>query len=149
MLIDSERIFETSDYVHADEEMSFGGSLPPGINTDVPEGDGRCSRIVELIYYFVDDLLSENDSIKVTDHLFDCSRCRDAYNSAFRAEEILSREWHKSVPLPSSFHTNRAIDRIMNAIPESQTASRFPVKRVHSRTRWMRFPASWNTLEAG
>ncbi len=149
MLIDPAEIFMLSNSAHTDAELSFGGSYPPGDNTNAQDGDDRCSRILEMIYDFVDDLLSENDSNTITEHLFDCSRCRDAYNAAFRAEEVISREWHKSVPLPSSFQTSRAIDRIMNAIPETQTASNFPVKRVHSRTRWMRFPITWNTLEAG
>lgn len=149
MLIDPVRTLDGLVSASMTPEPTFGASLPPGDDSDDGSGENHCSRVLQMMDDYTDELLSKADSAAVNEHLFECTNCRVAYNAAVKVEEILSREWHKSVPLPSSSHTRQAIDRIMDSIPGSKPSGSFPEKRVHSRTRWMRFPESWNPLESG
>ncbi len=149
MLIDPVNSLDSTVSIVVAGERLSGSFLPPTENPSSGSEDSRCSQVRSMLNDYHDHLLSENDSLDVTDHLFDCKRCSDVYDSIIKAEEFLLREWHKSVPLPSASHTESAIDRIMQAIPESKSPSKFPTKRVHSPTRWMRFPNTWNPLESG
>lgn len=123
----------------------------------------ECGWYLERLSAYQDGELESDEARLVAAHVEGCSRCTRIFAALQATDNLLEREWRKDTPLPSSslsslssslmsssssnsssvrFHS--AIDGIMAALPaqQSQTPA-FPARRVHERTRWMRFATAF------
>jgi len=103
-------------------------------------GSEACDLVVANLSAYQDDELDADQHDIVEVHLRKCDHCASVYAAIQTTDMLLEREWHEIAPLPSSFEFTDSVDTVMAALPTAPTvAPRFEPRRVHSRTRWMRF----------
>ncbi|HLJ57020.1 MAG TPA: zf-HC2 domain-containing protein [Chthonomonadaceae bacterium] len=99
-----------------------------------------CRLVVVNLSAYLDSELDPDQAQLVADHLNSCPRCADLLDAMEGTDEDIVREWRDSAPLPSSSQFRNGVDAIMGALPPAAAAAEpFAPRRVHSRTRWMRF----------
>jgi hypothetical protein len=117
--------------------------VPP---TPVP-GDGwedenreACRLVSVNLSAYLDQELDPDQTQLITKHLNSCAGCAALLDTMEETDEEIQREWRESTPLPSSSQFRHSIDSIMDALPSAPVEPEvFAPKRVHARTRWMRF----------
>jgi hypothetical protein len=105
------------------------------------DGDHEACRLISVnLAAYIDNELDPDQADLVTQHLNGCTGCAALLDTMERTDETIEREWRESAPLPSSSQFRQSIDSIMDALPPAPAQSDgFAAKRVHARTRWMRF----------
>ena len=105
------------------------------------DGDREACRLISVnLAAYLDNELDQDQTELVTKHLDCCAGCAALLETMERTDEAIEREWRDSTPLPSSSQFRHSIDSIMDALPPAPSrAEAFATKRVHARTRWMRF----------
>jgi len=99
-----------------------------------------CRLVAVNLSAYLDNELDPDQSEMVTAHLEACADCADLLDAMYDTDEEIQREWREDTPLPSSSQFRRSIDAIMDALPAEPVAEPvFAPKRVHARTRWVRF----------
>jgi anti-sigma factor RsiW len=89
---------------------------------------------------YLDNELDPDQSDMITAHLESCAACADLLDAMEETDEEIQREWREDSPLPSSSQFRQSVDAIMDALPAELVAEPvFAPKRVHARTRWVRF----------
>src|SRR5262249_37298939 len=97
-------------------------------------------RNIESLSDYVDNEVTPDQRRVIESHLIRCPHCADVLDALQTTDEMLEREWRESAPLPSSMELQQAVDSIMAALPPvPEQSATFAPKRVHSKTRWMRF----------
>jgi len=115
--------------------------MPPvggGGNRGNEMGSEGCDLVVSNLSAYQDNELDPDQARVVEAHLHKCEFCASVYAAIRTTDTMVEREWRDGLPLPSALETTVAIDAIMDALPPVP-APRFEPKRVHARTRWMRF----------
>ena len=104
-------------------------------------GEPEACRLVSVnLSAYLDDELDTDQAQLITDHLNSCPGCAELMVAMETADEEIQREWRENTPLPSSFQFRQSIDSIMDTLPPAPAeAESFGSKRVHARTRWIRF----------
>jgi|SRR5579871_2581738 len=119
-------------------------TLPPnppvggGGNRGREMGSEACDLVVANLSAYQDDELDPDQKRVIEAHLHKCDYCASVFEAIKTTDMLVEREWREGSPLPSSLEIDVAIDAIMDALPP-MPAPRFEPKRVHARTRWMRF----------
>jgi hypothetical protein len=103
-------------------------------------GSEACDLVVANLSAFQDGELDPDQQRVIEAHLHKCDYCASVFAAIKTTDMALEREWREGAPLPSSLEVKVAIDSIMEALPPVPApAPQFEPKRVHARTRWMRF----------
>lgn len=124
---------------------SFFAVIPPTASFDGRGGDDNrdseaCRLVLVNLSAFLDDELDADQQVVIERHLVQCSACSAHLADMEETDGYLEREWRDNAPLPSSSQFKHSIDSIMDAIPQTPAKqAEFMSKRVHSKTRWMRF----------
>lgn len=117
--------------------------VPPTPNSgdDWEDRDRESCRLVSVsLSAYLDGELDPEQTQLINKHLNQCADCAAMLQAMEETDEIIEREWREGAPLPSSSQFRHSIDDIMDALPTAQAETPvFAPKRVHSRTRWMRF----------
>jgi len=105
------------------------------------DGNREACRLVSVnLSAFLDNELDPDQAQLIEKHLNSCAGCAALLEAMQDTDEVIEREWRESTPLPSSSQFRQSIDSIMEALPPAPVeAESFAPKRVHSRTRWVRF----------
>ena len=134
------RIYRGYGKDHANGKGFDNGDGGNGTDEGSDEDGSGCLWFVERLSAFQDGELEISETVAVADHLDVCDRCSRIFAALQSTDNLLEREWRMSAPLPSSLQCDQAIDAIMAALPGlQQVAPSFPNRRVHARSRWMRF----------
>jgi hypothetical protein len=103
-------------------------------------GSEACDLVVANLSAYQDDELDPDQERVIEAHLHKCDYCSSVFAAIQTTDMLVEREWRDGSPLPSSLEINVAVDAIMDALPPVPAPTpRFEPKRVHARTRWMRF----------
>ena len=126
------------------QEMPSLFAIVPPTPAGGPQREGgepeSCRLVSVNLSAYLDDELDADQAQLVTDHLNTCPGCAGLLDAMESMDVQIEREWRDSTPLPSSSQFRHSIDAIMDALPPAAAeAERFAPKRVHARTRWMRF----------
>lgn len=119
-------------------------TLPPfppvggGGNRGKEMGSEACDLVIANLSSYQDNELDPDQKRVIEAHLHKCDYCASVFEAIKTTDMLVEREWRDGSPLPSSLEIDVAIDAIMDALPPVP-APRFEPKRVHARTRWMRF----------
>jgi len=127
-----------------------GGSNNSGGTGNDGSGNGGgevCGLVVANLSAYLDSDLVSDEQRLITAHLAKCPNCSAVLTSMQETDELIQREWRDSAPLPSSFAGKQSIDSIMDSLPPVPVPTpQFTPKRVHSRTRWIRFASGVTVL---
>ncbi len=103
-------------------------------------GRDVCALTLANLSAYQDNALDAGQERALEAHLDQCAGCAEVLNAIRATDSALKREWRDNAPLPSSLLFGQSVDSIMAALPPVPTApTAFERKRVHARTRWMRF----------
>lgn len=99
-----------------------------------------CDLVIANLPAYQDGELDIDQQRLVENHLTKCPQCAAVMEAIQATDRILEREWQDDAPLPSSLEFTQAVNNIMAALPPvpAHSATVKP-RRVHARTRWMRF----------
>ena len=104
--------------------------------------NSSCDVIAAKLSAYQDGELDVEETHKVSLHLGDCVRCGTILASIQDMDLHLEREWRDTAPLPFSLRFEQSIDSVMRSLPSLPARDiAFAQRRVHARTRWMRFAA--------
>ena len=129
----------------------YPGTPDGSIPTPPASGDGfnfgfdgpqseACKLVSVNLSAYLDSELDADLATIVEDHLNHCADCATLIEAMEATDSQIQREWRDIAPLPSSFKFKHSIDSIMGALPgKPERESVFAPKRIHARTRWVRF----------
>ncbi len=110
-------------------------------------GSEACGLVVANLSAYLDSDLVSDEQRLIAAHLAKCPNCSAVLTSMQETDQLIQREWRDSAPLPSSFAGKQSIDSIMDSLPPVPVPTpQFTPKRVHSRTRWIRFASGVTVL---
>jgi len=138
-------------FVIQGSQSSYSG-LPPTPDAGNGHRGGEpeaCRLVLVNLSAYQDNELDPDQADLITQHLDNCADCGALLDSMQMADEEIVREWREGTPLPSSLQFKQSIDSIMDALPPAPaTVETFAPKRVHARTRWIRFATGLSGLIA-
>jgi anti-sigma factor RsiW len=133
----------------ADKDNPFPVAPFAAAPSDADGSGDDCTRTAANLAAYLDEELDMNQRRAVESHLNLCAACASTLDALRRTDTFIQREWRDTAPLPSSSEQKRAIDSIMAALPPVPAApAAFAPKRVHARTRWIRFSTGLTGLIA-
>ena len=107
--------------------------------SDGPQSEACKLVAVNLSAYLDSELDADLETI-IKDHLENCADCATLIEAMQATDSQIQREWRDIAPLPSSSKFKHSVDSIMGALPgKPERESVFAPKRIHARTRWVRF----------
>ena len=116
--------------------------------SDDPQSEACRLVAVNLSAYLDSELDADLETI-VEDHLNHCADCATLIEAMEATDSQIKREWRDIAPLPSSSKFKHSVDSIMAALPgRPERESVFASKRIHARTRWVRFATALTSLVA-
>jgi len=93
----------------------------------------NCEKIIELISFYIDESISDNDKIIVEEHIKNCQNCQNYFDEL---KSIISQVNNiEDVELPENFHSE-LMGRVKNSLSEEKSniinLSRFNWKKISS-----------------